>query len=232
MIFLTALLTGLLGSFHCAGMCGPIALAVPTVGKSTSQKLLSKVMYNLGRIFTYALLGSLLGFFGLGLKLAGLQQSISITAGVLIILVAIFSTRAIEKWIGNPFSLLKGKTISRLFQSPSLTSIFSIGLLNGLLPCGFVYIGLIGSVATQNALEGAAFMALFGLGTFPMMLGVGMVGQFLTTTARVSINKWVPVFAILIGCVFIARGLNLGIPYLSPKITTDQTTVKECCKPN
>jgi sulfite exporter TauE/SafE len=232
MIFLTAFLTGLLGSFHCAGMCGPIALAVPTIGKSTAQQLLSKVMYNLGRIVTYAILGSLLGTFGLGLKLAGMQQSISIAAGILIVLVAIFSTQTIEKWIGNPFSLVKGNTISRLFQSPTLISVFTIGLLNGLLPCGFVYVGLIGSVATQHALEGALFMALFGLGTFPMMLGVGMVGQFLTAHARTSINKWVPVFAILIGCVFIARGLNLGIPYLSQKIETDQTTVKECCKPS
>lgn len=232
MIFLTAFLTGLLGSFHCAGMCGPIALAVPTTGKSTTERLLSKVVYNSGRIATYALLGGLLGAFGLGLKLAGMQQSISIAAGILIIWVAIFSTKAIEKWIGNPFSLLKGKTLSKLFQSPSLPSVFSIGLLNGLLPCGFVYVGLIGSVATQNAAEGAFFMALFGLGTFPMMLGVGMVGQFLTAHARSSINRWVPAFAVLIGCVFIARGLNLGIPYLSPKITTDQTTVKECCKPH
>jgi sulfite exporter TauE/SafE len=172
MIFLTAFLTGLLGSFHCAGMCGPIALAVPTIGKSTAQQLLSKVMYNLGRIVTYAILGSLLGTFGLGLKLAGMQQSISIAAGILIVLVAIFSTQTIEKWIGNPFSLVKGNTISRLFQSPTLISVFTIGLLNGLLPCGFVYVGLIGSVATQHALEGALFMALFGLGTFPMMLGV------------------------------------------------------------
>lgn len=232
MIFLTAFLTGLLGSFHCAGMCGPIALAVPTVGKSFTEKLLSKVVYNTGRIFTYALLGALLGAFGLGLKLAGLQQSISIAAGVLIIVVAIFSTNAIEKWIGNPFKMLKAQTIARLFQSPSLASVFSIGLLNGLLPCGFVYVGLIGSVATQNTLEGAAFMALFGLGTFPMMLTVGMVGQFLTAHARTTITKWVPVFAILIGCVFIVRGLSLGIPYLSPKIATDHSTVKECCKPN
>ncbi|MES2778799.1 MAG: sulfite exporter TauE/SafE family protein [Bacteroidota bacterium] len=231
MIFLTAFLTGLLGSFHCAGMCGPIALAVPTIGKSFSAKLLSKVVYNAGRILTYAILGALLGTFGLGLKLAGLQQSISIAAGLSIILMVLFSSHVIERWVGNPFSLIKGKTIARLFQSPSLSSIFAIGLLNGLLPCGFVYLGLIGSVATQNAIEGAAFMVLFGLGTFPMMLGVGMVGQFLTAHARTSINKWVPVLAIFIGCIFIMRGLNLGIPYLSPKITSDHTTVKECCKP-
>lgn len=232
MIFLTAFLTGLLGSFHCAGMCGPIALAVPTKGKSTGERLISKVVYNSGRILTYAILGGVLGAFGLGLKLAGMQQSISIAAGILIIVVAVFSTKTIEKWIGNPFSLVKGKTLSTLFQSPSYPSIFTIGLLNGLLPCGFVYVGLIGSVATQHAADGVLFMAIFGLGTFPMMLGVGMVGQFLTAHARTTVNKWVPVFAILIGCIFIARGLNLGIPYVSPKITTDNTAVKECCKPH
>ena len=230
MIFVTAFITGLLGSFHCAGMCGPIALATPTVGRTLAAKLGSKCIYNLGRIVTYCILGALLGAFGLGLKLAGLQQSISIAAGIIIILGVIASTNFLHSIAGNPFSMLKQKVAANLFHSKSFSALFLIGLLNGLLPCGFVYIGLIGSVATQSVLEGALFMALFGLGTFPMMFGISVLGQFLSVSVRSSINRFTPAFAIIIGCLFILRGLNLGIPYISPKISDNHTHVEDCCK--
>jgi sulfite exporter TauE/SafE len=231
MIFITAFLTGLLGSFHCVGMCGPISLATPNIGKSVWEKLFAKILYNLGRIFTYASLGFLLGSFGMGLKLAGLQQSISIGAGIVIILGVLLSSKWLNSFTGNPFSIIKGQSIAKLFQKKSYAALFLIGLLNGLLPCGFVYIALVGSVATQEAFEGALFMALFGLGTFPLMLGVSMLGQFLSLDIRRRINKLTPVFAIVIGCVFILRGMNLGIPYLSPKLQQEQGTVEVCHEP-
>ena len=230
-LLITAFFTGFVGSFHCMGMCGPIALALPNVGNSITGKATSRLVYNIGRIFTYAILGVLLGTFGLGLKLAGLQQNISIAAGVLIIIMVVFTSGAIERKIGSPFKLLKSETIARLFKMKSLIGLFLIGILNGLLPCGFVYIALIGSVATQNAMQGALFMIFFGLGTLPMMFGVSMVGQFISIQIRTRITKVVPYLAILIGCVFILRGMNLGIPYVSPQISNDQQTVKDCCKP-
>lgn len=232
MIFITAFLTGLLGSFHCVGMCGPIALATPNIGQSFLEKLLAKLLYNLGRVFTYALLGLLLGSFGMGLKLAGLQQSISIGAGVIIILGVLLSSKWLNSFTGNPFSIIKGQSIAKLFQKKSYAALFLIGVLNGLLPCGFVYIGLVGSVATQDAYQGVLFMALFGLGTLPLMLGVSMLGQFLSLDLRRRINKLTPVFAIIIGCVFILRGMNLGVPYLSPKIQQEQGTVEVCHEPS
>lgn len=231
MIFFTAFLTGLLGSFHCVGMCGPIALALPQIGHTTSQKVWSRLLYNFGRITTYALLGILLGTFGLGLKLAGWQQSISIASGVLIILTVIISNNVIEKALGHSFRKISGKWMGKLFSQQQYSSLFLIGILNGLLPCGFVYIALIGAVATQNTLQGALFMTLFGLGTLPMMFGVSMVGQFISQQIRNRINQWVPVFAILIGALFILRGLGLGIPYVSPKMNEEKTMVKDCCKP-
>lgn len=230
MIFVTAFLTGLLGSFHCVGMCGPIALAVPVTGNTLMEKTTSRLLYNTGRIFTYAVLGFFLGTFGKGLQLAGMQQSISITAGVLIILLAVFSTSTIERWIGSPFKLLGGHRMKQLFNQRTYHSLFLIGLINGLLPCGFVYIGLLGSVATQDAWQGALFMALFGAGTAPLMLAVSMVGQFLSAQVRHRINRWVPLMAVLIGCLFILRGLGLGIPYISPKISPDHKVVKDCCR--
>jgi sulfite exporter TauE/SafE len=230
MIFFTAFLTGLLGSFHCVGMCGPIALALPVAGNSLLQKNISRLWYNAGRICTYAILGILLGSFGKGLQLAGMQQSISIAAGVIIILLAVFSTSAIVRWIGNPFSLLSGSRIKQLFSQRTYTSVFTIGLLNGLLPCGFVYIGLLGSVATQDAWQGALFMALFGAGTAPLMFTVSVAGQFLTAHVRHKIKRWIPVLTVLIGCLFIMRGMGLGIPYISPKISGDHKVVKDCCR--
>ncbi len=232
MIFITAFLTGLLGSFHCVGMCGPIAIATPNIGEGFWQKALAKILYNTGRIFTYSTLGFLLGSFGMGLRFVGLQQSISIAAGVLIILGVLFSSKWLNAITGNPFSILKGNTIAHLFQTKSYWALFLIGVFNGLLPCGFVYIGLVGSVATQDAFGGAFYMTLFGLGTLPLMMAVSMIGQFLSLPLRKRVNKITPILAIIIGCVFILRGMNLGIPYLSPKLNTEQGEVEVCHQPN
>lgn len=232
MIFVTALLTGLLGSFHCVGMCGPIAMSTPTVGFSLLDRVTGKLIYNFGRIITYSLMGIVLGAFGFGLKLAGLQQSISIIAGVIIILGVLFNHQSLHRFIGNPFSLFSGKLAGKLFQHKTYLSLLLIGLLNGLLPCGFVYIGLIGAVATQDLWNGGLFMFFFGLGTLPLMFFVSMLGQFISIQTRSKINRFTPLLALLVGCLFILRGLNLGLPYLSPKIGSDQNKVEECCKPN
>jgi uncharacterized protein len=232
MIWLTAFLTGLLGSFHCVGMCGPIALATPIVGVSPAAKVWSKLLYNLGRISTYALLGAILGGFGWGLKLAGWQQSISIAVGVVMVLVVLGTTKKISLLLKNPFVGWQSKLTPQLFNNRTYTALFAIGLLNGLLPCGLVYMGLLGAVATQSAAQGALFMALFGLGTMPMMFAVSMVGLFLPLTTRNHIKKFTPVFTLLLACLFIMRGLNLGVPYLSPKLTHQQERVAPCCAPN
>lgn len=228
MIFVSAFLIGLLGSFHCVGMCGPIAMALPNTGNSAAEKIASKLIYNFGRIITYAILGFLFGAFGFGLKLAGLQQSISIGAGVIIIISVLLSKKFSSKL---SFSFFANKIFAKLFHQKNNFSLLAIGLFNGLLPCGFVYIAIVASVATQNIFEGMSFMFFFGLGTFPMMFSVSMIGQFLSISIRSKINKLVPYVAIFIGCIFIIRGMNLGIPYLSPKISNSGEMVKECCKP-
>ncbi len=225
-----AFLTGLLGSMHCVGMCGPIAMALPVAGQTNGEKIFGRVLYNAGRLFTYSVLGFLLGSFGWGLKLAGIQQGISIGAGILIVLTGIFSTAWLEKKMGNPFMLFKAGSIQKLFQQRSISALGLIGILNGLLPCGFVYVGLIGSVATQSAWQGAWYMLFFGLGTFPLMFAVSILGQFVSVKTRSIFRKLTPLFAICIGCIFILRGLNLGIPYLSPEISAGHKHVKDCCK--
>ncbi len=228
MLFLTAFLTGLIGSFHCAGMCGPIAFALPGKKQEGIAFFLGRFLYNFGRIISYALLGFVSGSFGLGIKLAGIQQGLSIGIGVVILLSVSLSYLKVGALSFNPFSLLSSKLVQKLFQSKSLFALLFIGLLNGLLPCGFVYIAVLGASATQNAMEGALFMILFGLGTLPLMYGVSILGQFLSIKVRGKINKLSPVFAILIAVLFIVRGLNLGIPYLSPKINIEQSEMKDC----
>lgn len=228
MIFLTAFLTGLFGSFHCAGMCGPIAFALPGTKANPLSFYIGRFVYNLGRMFSYAVLGFISGSFGLGLKLAGIQQGLSISVGVIII-----GTLAYQKWFRrgggfSVFSLLSSKYIQQLFRSKGMLSLGLIGILNGLLPCGFVYIALLGASVTQHALDGALFMALFGLGTLPMMFGVSVIGQFLSQKTRSALVKLSPVFALIIAIMFIIRGLNLGIPYLSPKLVQPGNTTEQC----
>lgn len=231
MILIAAFITGLLGSFHCAGMCGPIALATPTIGVSVWQKAWGKLLYNLGRITTYAIIGGLLGTFGWGLKLAGWQQSISIIAGLMMIGAVVLSSSKIKQMLPTSFFFFKGDLMAKLFKNATYTSLYAIGLLNGLLPCGFVYLGLLGAVATQQAVDGALYMMLFGLGTLPMMFSISMAGQFLSAGIRHKINRLTPIAAVMIGCLFVLRGMGLGVPYVSPKISHDQTQVKDCCKP-
>ncbi len=228
MLFFTAFTTGVLGSFHCAGMCGPIAFALPSRQAGNLNFFIGRFVYNLGRIITYSFLGLLMGLFGSGLKLAGIQQGLSIAAGLVILLWALYQLMGWHIVKFQPLSWLGKGYFPKLMQNASYTSLLTIGLLNGLLPCGFVYLALIGSSVTQNLLDGAIFMALFGLGTLPMMFGVSIVGQFLSQKVRSNLSRLTPIFAILIGLIFIVRGLNLGVPYLSPQLKNTTIESNEC----
>jgi|SRR5690554_1043638 len=227
----TALSIGLIGSLHCLGMCGPIALALPLNRKNNFNIFSGSLSYNFGRIITYALLGYLFGLIGYGFFMAGLQQWISIAVGIFMIL-SILWPRIIGKgsaalpsfslWLGK----LKGE-MGKRFGRKSNRNLLVIGLLNGLLPCGLVYMGLAGAVAMTTASEGALFMIFFGLGTLPMMLAIAVYGNHIKTKLLRRGRKLIPVFIILIGILFILRGMNLGIPYISPKLGHDTEHI-EC----
>ncbi|MFN4082366.1 MAG: sulfite exporter TauE/SafE family protein [Bacteroidia bacterium] len=229
MLYLSAFLTGLFSSLHCVGMCGPIAFALPKKPHSINKIITGRLIYNFGRIITYSLLGLVFGLFGLGLKLAGFQQSVSIIAGVIIFISAITSI-VTKKVIGSTsiFSFFNSTFIKKLFGNASHQSMLAVGIINGFLPCGFVYIALIGSSVTQHAVSGMLFMMLFGLGTLPLMFGVSMFGQFVSQKIRNYFSKATPYLAILIALLFVLRGLNLGIPYVSPKINTVTQQTEIC----
>jgi uncharacterized protein len=230
----TGLVLGFLGSFHCLGMCGPIALAVSA--RDSSPFLQNKIIYNIGRTLTYSFLGSLIGMIGYSLALAGIQQWISILLGGIILVMAFFHKKS-EKYIAGSglfgiISRLKS-SLSYFLKKGGSTAFFASGLLNGLLPCGMVYIALVASMALQNPLQGALYMFSFGVGTIPMLVAVMVSGKLMPLTLRKRLLQALPYFAMFIGILFIVRGLGIGI-HGSPQLHAfgfgEQPTAMTTCE--
>jgi len=232
-LILTAITLGFLGSFHCVGMCGPIALALPLDWSSSLSKYSGALIYNIGRMFTYALLGGFFGLVGESFVIAGYQQLASIVLGAAILIMVllpnqVFSKLKLTGFIYSYIGKLKQK-LFLLFKKSSLSSLFFIGTLNGLLPCGLVYLGIAGAIATGNSINGALFMALFGLGTLPAMLSVTLLGNVISVNFRNKIKKAVPLFVLAMAVLLILRGMNLGIPYISPELSHAKPIAHKCC---
>ncbi len=222
-MFYTALILGLIGSFHCIGMCGPIAFMLPLDRNNKAKMILQTITYHLGRLLAYSLIGILFGFLGKGLYLAGFQQNISIVVGVIMILVTVIPVTFFNRFkITKPLYSLIGevkKNLGLYLNKKSYKALFLTGFFNGFLPCGLVYMALLGAIGTSNAYLGALYMFIFGIGTIPMMTLAVFAGNFLKVSIRNKIQKAVPVFVVIIGLLFILRGLGLGIPYISPSDT-------------
>ncbi len=219
-ILISALILGLMGSFHCAGMCGPIAIALPLQGNTTGQKIAGGFLYNMGRTVTYGIMGAIFGLLGQGIVLIGFQQKVSVIMGAIMVVSVFFPALFKNQYNLNKswFSLVGKlkKSIGQLFSVRSFSSLFFIGLLNGLLPCGLVYMAIAGAIGTGSATQGTLYMILFGLGTIPMLLAISLAGNMMSQAIRKKVNKLIPVLIVVVGILFILRGLSLGIPYLSP----------------
>ncbi len=229
----SALIFGLLGSFHCIGMCGPIAFMLP-VDRSNSYKKVSQVaVYHFGRLLAYSVMGLFFGLVGKSLYIFGIQQQLSIVIGITIIIVVLMPYKTFNKYnFSKPLYKVVSKVKSALgkaLKKKTTDSFLTIGFLNGFLPCGLVYMAVFGALASGNALQGSLYMFLFGLGTIPLMTTAIYLGRFLNSTIKQRIQKAIPVFVILIGALFIIRGLGLGIPYLSPAPVMEiASSVMEC----
>lgn len=218
----SAVVMGLAGSLHCVGMCGPIALSLPMSPGGKSARGLTTLLYFFGKTITYILLGIVFGMVGHQLVLAGLQRTLSIVLGVAMLLFAvgaflkpvIFHSNSFTLYLGNKLSPLMGKMMSR----PGYFSPLGLGLLNGLLPCGLVYVALSAAVATGTVWWSAAFMGIFGVATMPLMLSMVLFANQLNAHYRSVMRRWLPLFTAVIAVLLILRGLDLGIPYLSPQI--------------
>ncbi len=227
--FGTGFSIGLLGSLHCIGMCGPLALALPVHRLAGWTRVGGILAYNLGRTLTYACLGALFGIIGQQFMLWGWQQALSITAGILMLLFLFGRYASWANWpmLGRLQAKISTAIATRLGSASSPPALLAVGLLNGLLPCGLVYVAILAAIPMGNVARSATLMAAFGLGTIPAMAGLMMTGQLIGPSARRTFNRAVPYFVALVAVLLILRGLNLGIPFVSPK--TPSPTHPEMC---
>ena len=219
-MLISAFVLGLLGSFHCVGMCGPIAFMLPVDRTNNFKKLSQITIYHFGRLLAYSIIGLIFGLIGKSLYIFGFQQRLSIAIGAIMIIVVLIPQKTFNKYnLTKPIYKIISKVKSALgnaLKRKRTDTFLTIGFLNGFLPCGLVYMAVFAAIASGTALNGSLYMAVFGLGTIPLMTSAIYFSQFLKGTARQRIQKVIPIFVVLIGILFILRGLGLGIPYISP----------------
>jgi len=197
----SALALGLLSSLHCVGMCGPLVLSV-------ARGRAELAGYHAGRIGVYSVMGLFAGLFGRSVRLAGFQQVFSVCLGVAILVV-----------VFGPWKLrLPGLSVlvGRLWKSESRVKFLFLGMANGLLPCGMVYLALAAAMSWSAGWDAAGFMVFFGLGTLPLLLGVSYFGRYIGVSLRGRLRKVLPVVVASVGVLLILRGLGIGIPFVSP----------------
>jgi len=236
-MLLSAMVLGFLGSLHCLGMCGPIAFLLPLDRDNRVKKAIQLFIYHTGRLLAYGIIGVLFGFLGKGLSIFGMQQKLSIGVGVVMILLVVVPGKYFNQYsFSKPIYAVLGKVKSKLgaeLKKKTPDAFLTIGFLNGFLPCGLVYMALLGAVAFGNPLQGGLYMVLFGAGTIPLMSLVVYSKGLFSNPIKSKIKKLVPVFVMLVGALFIIRGLGLGIPYVSPKAAPADSvsTTIECHQP-
>lgn len=194
--------TGLLTSIHCISMCGAINLAASS---SLTRNFKKPILYNLGRLTSYTLLGGIIGLLGSIFKINVYVQ------GTIIIIAAIFMFLMALNMMGMINFRLKIKVPKALNRLRSKGS-FMIGLLNGLMPCGPLQSMQIYALSTGSFFYGALSMFLFCLGTIPLMLFIGMISNFLNNNHRKTLNKVSTTLILVLSLVMLNRGLlGMGI---------------------
>jgi sulfite exporter TauE/SafE len=219
-------------------MCGPIVVALPLKNQNVFSRILGAVLYNSGRVATYGLLGMLFGLLGKGIHMAGFQQWASIVLGIAMIVSVLFPVVFREKiTVGSMLTGMAARLIGRLkklFVSRSYHSLLLIGLFNGLLPCGLVYVAIAGAINTGSVASGTLFMIVFGIGTIPLLLLAALASDAIGQRVRTRMQRVVPYFVFFLGVLFVLRGMSLGIPYISPSseklVPKEMTEKRNCCK--
>ncbi|MBL0132124.1 MAG: sulfite exporter TauE/SafE family protein [Chitinophagaceae bacterium] len=231
-VLLSGFTLGIAGSLHCVGMCGPLSLALPVHHFSNTQKFISLFIYQIGRVVTYSILGLLFGLAGRRIYIAGYQQWFSIAMGILVLTLALLyfvQKKTVHLKFLNRFYFFIQKQISRLLKTAKgPPGFFLMGLANGLLPCGMIYMALAATLTFTEVWQSVGFMALFGAGTLPAMMLVGYAGQMIKSDWRNYLRNLVPVFISLMGVLLILRGMNLGIPFISPELPHAPGGVVDC----
>lgn len=220
-MLLSAIILGLMGSLHCVGMCGPIAFMLPVDRSDPLKKSLQISLYHLGRLLAYGIMGLLFGFLGKGLYIFGMQQKLSIFMGILMILIVLLPTRTFNKYnLSRPLFKIISRIKAQLgkeLQKKEADTFLTIGFLNGFLPCGLVYMALLAAIAMGTPWKGSLYMLLFGLGTVPLMTTAIYISSMLKGPVKKRVQQLIPVLLVVMGMLFIIRGMGLDIPYISPK---------------
>jgi uncharacterized protein len=219
----TAFLLGFVGSLHCAAMCGPLLLLTPHVGRSTAGFVGSRMLYHAGRLSMYGGVGAIMGAVGQTFAIAGLQRWVSFAAGLALLLGLFFAACKFKASAWRFVTWLK-TAFAALLRRRTYTSIFCLGVVNGLLPCGLVYAAAAGAAATTTALGGFLFMITFGVATLPMLLGIGLAGRNLQLWLGPRAGKLIPASIVVVAALLILRSLALGIPYISPDLSAAYPT--------
>jgi uncharacterized protein len=231
-VLLSGFTLGFAGSLHCVGMCGPLSLALPTQHLSPIRKFTSLLLYQTGRIVTYGIIGLVFGLAGRQIYLSGYQQLISMIMGLSILGVA--TTYFIQRYrrqglISGRFYKMISKTIAVLLRKPGgLSTFLLLGAVNGLLPCGMVYIALLATLSFSETGQAIGFMTMFGVGTLPAMMLVSYAAHALKGKSRLVFRQVVPFFILLTGVLLVLRGMNLGIPFISPAFPVLPGTATIC----
>lgn len=225
-LLVSAFFIGLTSNLHCLGMCGPISTIIPVNRKNNWTILAGLSEYNLGRILTYSILGATSGIIGFTIQTYQTLQILSIGAGIILIIYA-WNKRYNFIRVNNPTQKMTSRIVQKymglILNSKSNFKLFLFGMVNGILPCGMVYIALINATIIGDPWFSAIAMFVFGIGTLPVMLIANFFIKKMNWKSNPKWNKIIPYLISVLGLLIILRGLNLGIPYLSPKI--DKTTV-------
>jgi len=216
MFLWTAFVIGIVGSMHCIGMCGPIAAVLPYQAETRWQTALNMLKYHMGRIVTYAIVGGFIGILGRGVFIAGWQRGFSVATGIVLLLFAVFSIRVESRIVSLPFlnkwfALVRNR-LGLLLGQAQHRSLILIGILNGLLPCGLVYLAITGAVSTGSIGKAMAYMVLFGAGTIPLLMVTSILGTLAGMKIRHVLRRVVPVFLVLFAILLIFRGVNFNLP--------------------
>ncbi|TJZ50785.1 sulfite exporter TauE/SafE family protein [Sphingobacterium olei] len=215
-----AFFMGLFGSIHCVVMCGPLLVAIQGNQRISWRQTFNKLLHQTGRILTYGCIGLLVGLFGSLAALQGWQEGFSVITGAILIVIGLFyfvgkksiklarlQTRAIQ-----PLARVMGKWLYKPGGA------FIAGILNGILPCGMVYMALASAMNADQVMNSFWFMVLFGLGTLPLMFTFSFATSLPKSIFKMKFVRIIPFLYLLMGMWFLLRGANLDIPYLSPLI--------------
>ena len=224
-LIIAAFTLGLAGSLHCSAMCGPLLISLSMGDKGKANYLKSTIIHHSGRIFAYAIMGTFMGVLGSVFSIGGFQQKLSLVAGVFLLLTLFVSLKCknesgLTSWIKRKWA--------QFIQERNIKKRFFLGALNGLLPCGLVYTALAAAAVAGSWYEGGLFMMVFGIGTFPLLAGFTWSGLKASGAFQKFKNFILPTATCLTAAILILRGMDLGIPYISPEINADNTP--SCCQ--